>query len=187
MFVASGCAGFFKTDAVPAGAAKTVPNERMLAFQNEVVGYSKLVITRDTGYLGGGCYIAIEIERTLAARLDTGESATFYVPPGEVEVSVVPDPLGRGLCALGDYEPVRRKYSLTPEHPTLFRLSSRQYRRPELELFEGSASRSPEISTAEEKTDLFTEMTKLDELRKKGLLTDVEFESEKKKLLDRSK
>lgn len=35
--------------------------------------------------------------------------------------------------------------------------------------------------------DLYVELTKLDDLRKKGLLTDVEFEAEKRKLFDRSK
>ncbi|MEI6106633.1 MAG: SHOCT domain-containing protein [Opitutae bacterium] len=35
--------------------------------------------------------------------------------------------------------------------------------------------------------DLYTEILKLDDLRKRGLLTDKEFEAEKKKLLKRSK
>ncbi len=35
--------------------------------------------------------------------------------------------------------------------------------------------------------DLYTEILKLDDLRKRGLLTDKEFEQEKKKLLKRSK
>lgn len=34
---------------------------------------------------------------------------------------------------------------------------------------------------------LFADISRLDEMRKKGLLTDAEFESEKKKVLDRSK
>jgi hypothetical protein len=32
--------------------------------------------------------------------------------------------------------------------------------------------------------DLYTEILKLDELRKRGLLTDAEFDAQKKKLLD---
>jgi hypothetical protein len=35
--------------------------------------------------------------------------------------------------------------------------------------------------------DLYTELSQLDELHKKGILTDAEFEAEKKKILDRSK
>jgi hypothetical protein len=35
--------------------------------------------------------------------------------------------------------------------------------------------------------DLYTELSKLDDLHKKGVLTDAEFEAEKKKILSRSK
>lgn len=35
--------------------------------------------------------------------------------------------------------------------------------------------------------DLYTELTRLDELRKKGMLTDAEFDAQKQKLLDRAK
>ena len=35
--------------------------------------------------------------------------------------------------------------------------------------------------------DLYTEITKLDDLRKRGLITDVEYETEKKKLLAKTK
>ena len=35
--------------------------------------------------------------------------------------------------------------------------------------------------------DLYTELVKLDDLRKKGILTDEEFQSEKKKVLNRSR
>ena len=50
---------------------------------------------------------------------------------------------------------------------------------------------TPPVVTAEtksqesgdKKTDLYTEIMKLDELRKKGLLTDAEFEKQKQKLL----
>ena len=35
--------------------------------------------------------------------------------------------------------------------------------------------------------DLYTELMKLDDLRKKGILTEEEFEAEKKKLLEAAK
>jgi len=38
-----------------------------------------------------------------------------------------------------------------------------------------------------EGTDLYMEITKLDELRKKGLITDAEFEAQKQKLLNAAK
>ena len=49
---------------------------------------------------------------------------------------------------------------------------------------------SADVRTKDEtdkKPDLYTELTKLDDLRKKGLITDAEFESEKQKLLSRAK
>jgi len=36
----------------------------------------------------------------------------------------------------------------------------------------------------DDKPDLYTELMKLDDLRDKGILTDEEFETQKKKLLD---
>jgi hypothetical protein len=39
----------------------------------------------------------------------------------------------------------------------------------------------------EKAPDLYTELTKLDDLRKKGILTDAEFEAQKQKLLNESK
>lgn len=52
-----------------------------------------------------------------------------------------------------------------------------------------SASLGAEVAVEDEPTpriDLYEELLKLDELRKSGLLTDAEFESEKKKLLERN-
>ncbi|QYM78724.1 SHOCT domain-containing protein [Horticoccus luteus] len=43
-----------------------------------------------------------------------------------------------------------------------------------------------DVKTKEEKApDLYTELTKLDDLRKKGIITDAEFEAAKKKLLEK--
>ena len=125
--------GFIKTNEVSEAAGVRVPTDRVLTSQSPEVEMAKFTITRDTGYLGGGCFLAVEIDRRLAARFDTGESATFYVKSGRVELSVVSDPLGRGLCGAVGFAPVRETYDLQAGKPIRFRLSSRQYRRPELE------------------------------------------------------
>ncbi|WP_157062733.1 MULTISPECIES: hypothetical protein [Pseudomonas] len=39
-------------------------------------------MTRDTGFLGGGCYVAIHIDGKFAARIDTGEVAKFFLSIG---------------------------------------------------------------------------------------------------------
>lgn len=45
---------------------------------------------------------------------------------------------------------------------------------------------SADVKTKEEHApDLYTELTKLDDLRKKGIITDAEFEAAKKKLLEK--
>jgi hypothetical protein len=73
----------------------------VLAFQQKSDGPSaRLIVTRDEGYLGGGCYLALWINGTLAARLDPGETSHFYVAPGEAILRVGYDPQGKGLCAL---------------------------------------------------------------------------------------
>ena len=53
----------------------------------------------------------------------------------------------------------------------------------------GSAASNPvaESSKQAPQDDLYTELTKLDELRQKGILTEDEFQAEKKKVLKRSK
>lgn len=42
-------------------------------------------------------------------------------------------------------------------------------------------------NVGEKSPDLYTEITKLDDLRKKGLLTDAEFETQKQRLLAQAK
>ena len=50
----------------------------------------------------------------------------------------------------------------------------------------GSSAGSSSADEVSEGKDLYTKLQELDDLRKKGLLTDAEFDSEKKKLLDRN-
>jgi len=50
----------------------------------------------------------------------------------------------------------------------------------------GSSAGSSSADEVSEGKDIYTKLQELDDLRKKGLLTDAEFDSEKKKLLDRN-
>ena len=57
------------------------------------------------------------------------------------------------------------------------------------EIVDTVVTTSPEVPARERsapRIDLYKELLKLDDLRNKGLLTDAEFEAEKKKLLDRN-
>lgn len=58
-----------------------------------------MIVTRDSGAMGMACYLGLWIDGGLAARFDVGETATFYVPPGERYVRVAVDPQGKGLCS----------------------------------------------------------------------------------------
>lgn len=75
-----------------------VPAERVLAYQQPVKNAGEVVVTRDFGLRGGGCYIAVMIDRELAARIHVGEVVRFQVPAGARIVSIGTDPLDDTLC-----------------------------------------------------------------------------------------
>lgn len=114
-----GCA----TTPIAPTAAKSAPNERILAFQQKTSSTTAtLIITRDTGLLGSGCYYAVSINGTLAARLDVGETTRFFLEPGEILLRAGRDPQGKGLCALGQDEWTQRETILRQNEIKSFRL-----------------------------------------------------------------
>ena len=78
-----------------------VPAERLLAFQQIQANGARIVVNRDFGMMGGGCRVAIEIDRQVAARIGVGEVATFQVPPGTRVVGITPDRMDKTLCGMG--------------------------------------------------------------------------------------
>jgi hypothetical protein len=56
---------------------------------------ARLVVTRDTGFAGGGCLFEVLADGKLAAVLKPGEQVSLYVDPGECIVGVQ---LKGGLC-----------------------------------------------------------------------------------------
>lgn len=118
--VLTGCA----TTPVPAISAKEAPAERVLAFQSKPEGPSgKLIVTRDKGLLGGGCFYALSINGTVAARLDVGETSAFFVSPGEVLLRAGRDPQGKALCALSQDEWTQRETLIRNNETKYYRLS----------------------------------------------------------------
>lgn len=75
-----------------------IPAERALAYQEPLGNAGEVVVTRDFGLRGGGCYIAVMIDRELAARIHVGEVVRFQVPSGARIVSIGVDPLDDTLC-----------------------------------------------------------------------------------------
>src|SRR3990167_6331240 len=72
-----------------------VPAERLLAYQQPVAGSGLIVVNRDLGMLGGGCYVALLVDRQVAARIGIGEEARLHVPPGKRVVGIGIDRIGR--------------------------------------------------------------------------------------------
>ncbi|MDB6145561.1 MAG: hypothetical protein JWP80_4605 [Pseudomonas sp.] len=78
-----------------------VPASRLLAYQAPVEGGGEIVVNRDIGMIGGGCYVAISIDHTVAARIGSGEEAHFKVPAGTRIVGVGLDETDDTLCSKG--------------------------------------------------------------------------------------
>jgi hypothetical protein len=121
VLVCSACTMFVKTEAVVPSRAKQVPENRLYAYQSPFAGAAKVTFTRDEGVMGGACFIAIEVGGKVIASFDPGETATFYMRPGVVEMAVVPGPESRGLCALNP-EMDRAERSLSANSENRFRL-----------------------------------------------------------------
>lgn len=105
--------------------AKQAPTDRLYAYQ-EKNGQSTgtIVVTRDRGVLGSGCYSSLAINGIIAARLDVGESSTFFVTPGETLLKFGRDPMGNGLCAM-ERKAWTQRETIVREHETkYFRLST---------------------------------------------------------------
>lgn len=104
--------------------AVPVPADRLVGFQKPIEGPSGvLVLTRDKGFLGSGCYYGFFIDNTLAARIDNSETATFIVPTGELLLRAGRDPEGKALCGMGKEEWTQRETIMREGEKKYFRLS----------------------------------------------------------------
>jgi hypothetical protein len=92
--VVAGCA----TTPTPADRAISAPVDRVYSHQEKLEGESGiLVVTRDSGFVGSGCFIGVYIDGELAAKFDPRETTKFYVPIGE-RIIGIGNPGGAGLC-----------------------------------------------------------------------------------------
>ena len=115
-----GCA----TTPVPVREAKPIEASRLVAFTSiPATPHGILKAYRDVGFLGGGCYYALSVNGILAARLGVGETATLYVPTGELLLRVGRDPRGGGLCGFDQDNWTQRETSFRPDEVKNFRLS----------------------------------------------------------------
>ncbi|NQD79310.1 3-isopropylmalate dehydratase [Pseudomonas sp. CrR14] len=78
-----------------------VPADRLLGYQTPVSGGGEVVVTRDLGLMGGGCYVAVLVDRKVAARIAVGEAARFQVPAGNRILGITADKQDETLCGKG--------------------------------------------------------------------------------------
>jgi len=101
----TGCGLLPKSEApapAPAVQASMVPPERMMGFLHAGKRpAAQLVVTRDAGLLGAGCYYSVYINELFAARMDAAETASFVVPAGKVVVKIGRDPYVPAFCDIG--------------------------------------------------------------------------------------
>jgi len=124
----SGCA----TTHVPIDKAKPVPADRLLLAQDPLAIGGTLQVTRDAGYMGGGCFIGFYLDGKLAATFDPGEAATFSVPEGQHIVGIG-NHGGKGLCAVDTGYRRETSTLVRPGEVKKFRISVRPGDGPVLE------------------------------------------------------
>ncbi len=91
----AGCA----TKPVNVGEAKPAPESRVYGYQAASGSAGAVTFVRDKGMMGAGCYLAVLVNGTPAAMLDTGEKVTLVFTPGRWNVGASPS--GAGLCGSG--------------------------------------------------------------------------------------
>jgi hypothetical protein len=118
--VLAGCA----TTALDPAQALPVPAERLL-LQDVAGADATLTVVRDAGFRGSGCFVALHVNRKLAARMGSGEIAHFKVPAGDVLLSVSRDPLGQALCGPTlDTAVIQREFAIARGERKAFRVTS---------------------------------------------------------------
>jgi hypothetical protein len=78
------------TSPISSDQADPVPSDRLYAFTAKAE--SRLVVTRDTGILGGACNYKLYIDGKYAAAFGSGETATFGLKPGNHILGIAAGP-----------------------------------------------------------------------------------------------
>lgn len=118
---------FMGCNTTPVTVSNAIPIDqgRALAFQNKPTeNFGTIIVIRDEGMTGGGCFIGLHINGKLAARIDTKEIVKFYVEPGEILFKVGRDPMGRGLCSTGQDHWTQRESFIKSNEIKYFRIST---------------------------------------------------------------
>jgi hypothetical protein len=131
------------------------------------------------GIFGAGSRAKLKTETIREANAFAESKGKIAIP-----ISVKDHPMG----VMGDWASVEYQFKVVDKNDPEARRTSLVPRADFV--IEKTEKISADVRTKDDtdkKPDLYTELTKLDDLRKKGLITDAEFESEKQKLLSRAK
>ncbi|WP_410752469.1 hypothetical protein [Citrobacter youngae] len=110
----TGCA----TSAVSVDQATQAPQTRVFSYQTPVTDGGVLTVVRDKGFLGGGCYYGLYINKERVASLDTGEKVSLQLPPGEWMVGFK----GEGKACISDDYLSEREVTLKAKQHKAVRL-----------------------------------------------------------------
>lgn len=91
----SGCV--MPTKQAPAERVTPAPGDRIFAIDEQAQPTGTIVITRDIGMLGGGCFLGVMVDGKMAAHLDRAEQVTLALTEGRHVLTATPVQ-GRGLC-----------------------------------------------------------------------------------------
>ncbi|MEB1025984.1 hypothetical protein JH314_08170 [Xanthomonas campestris] len=89
--------------------AVQAPADRVFAHQTQVANGATLIVSRDAGFAGSGCSVAVMIDGEKAAVLKPGERATFNLSGPEVILGA--QATGGGICGVAP-ERMRRETSV---------------------------------------------------------------------------
>ncbi|KMJ44977.1 hypothetical protein AB204_11580 [Xenorhabdus khoisanae] len=87
------------TTRLDTSASKEVPVERMFweSGRDNTVGKSTIIVKRDQGFIGAGCFQNVHFNGIKIAELNAGEKVTFYTHSGDFTLSTYLG--GNPMCA----------------------------------------------------------------------------------------
>lgn len=106
---------------IPYSEAIPTPKDRLFEFQQQNdKRTSSIIVVRDVSFFGGQCFHAIWIDGTLGAKMEPGETATFYLEPGEHLMKIGNVGSGDSICD-AHKDRVLRETFLKPNQQKYFR------------------------------------------------------------------
>lgn len=115
MALLAGCA----SSPVPVDKARLASPNRVTAYQAQMNHSGQIVVIRDSGFFGSGCYATVFLNGHPVARLNPSEKAYFNVPAGEWQIGAALD--GKGLCGANS-ERLEVEAAIQPGQSKRFRI-----------------------------------------------------------------